>query len=51
MKAGMSRVKKGSYSLPPGMRASGKYIMAIIDEENAVREADEGNNVAWYSIP
>jgi hypothetical protein len=35
-------------ALPDGIRAGGKYLIAVLDAENAVQEADEGNNVIVF---
>jgi hypothetical protein len=37
-----------SAALPDGIRAGGKYVIAVLDAENAVPEADEGNNVIVF---
>jgi hypothetical protein len=44
IKAGASKTKKLSYSLPVDESATGRYGVAVIDAEGAVTESDEGNN-------
>jgi hypothetical protein len=44
IKAGKSRDTSISYSLLTGTSASGKYVIAQIDANNSVVEADESNN-------
>jgi len=52
IKAGASKTKKLSCSLPVGENASGKYIIAVIDAENGVTESNEGNNqIVFGPIP
>ena len=48
LKAGGSKTKKLSYSLPSGGSASGKYVIAVIDADNILTEADESNNRTVY---
>ena len=47
MKTSRGKVKKLSYSFPSGKSASGKYIIAVVDANNTVTEADETNNKAF----
>jgi subtilase family serine protease len=52
IKAGLSKVKKLSVTLPTGSSATGKYVLSVIDSSNIVTEANEGNNnVASGPIP
>ena len=52
LKAGKSKKMSLSYNFPSGVSASGKYIIAVIDADNSVLEANEGdNNVAYGPIP
>ena len=44
MKTGGQKLMSLSYNLPPGSRASGKYVIAVIDTENTVPEENETNN-------
>ena len=44
IKSGKSKNTSISYSLPVGTSATGKYVIAQIDANNAVVEADETNN-------
>ncbi len=44
LKAGAGKMVKWSYNLPVGDQATGKYVIAVIDEEMAVAESDENNN-------
>jgi hypothetical protein len=44
--------KKLSYTLPSGVTASGKYVIAVLDADDAVQETDENDNViAFGPIP
>lgn len=43
--AGATKSKNLSFNLPVGMTASGKYIIAVIDEANVINEIDKKNNV------
>jgi hypothetical protein len=45
VKAGANKTKKLSYSFEVGESASGRYIVAVIDADDAVVEHDETNNV------
>jgi hypothetical protein len=45
LKAGRSKTRKLSYSLPLGESAQGKYVIAWIDATNAVAETNEANNM------
>jgi hypothetical protein len=52
LKSGVSKTKNFSYSFPLSETASGKYIIAVIDVDNTVMEADESNNyVVSEQIP
>jgi len=53
IKANRSKTIKLSYKLklPLGNTASGKYIMAVIDADNTLVEADESDNICAYQIP
>ena len=52
IKAGASKTKKLSYSLPVDESATGRYIIAVIDADNGVAESNEGNNqVVFGPIP
>jgi len=44
VRVGKTKTKTFSYSLPLGETASGKYIIAVIDKDNTVAEANENNN-------
>ena len=44
IKAGKSKNTSISYSLPVGTTATGKYVIAQIDANNVIVEADETNN-------
>ncbi|MEW6584249.1 MAG: M4 family metallopeptidase [Nitrospirota bacterium] len=48
IKKDKSKSKPVSYGLPLGSTASGKYVIAVIDGDNAVAEADENNNYIVY---
>ena len=48
VKVGASKTKKLSYSFDVGVTASGRYIVAVIDADNAVVEHDETNNQVPY---
>jgi hypothetical protein len=37
-----------SFSLPPGVRGSGNWIVAVLDPMADTRELDESNNEALY---
>ena len=52
IKAGESKTKKLNHSLPLGEKASGKYIIAVIDEDHIFPELDGGNNtIVFGPIP
>ena len=46
--AGETRTKRLHVRLPSGRRASGQYVIAVIDAKNEVSEADEENNVIAF---
>lgn len=48
--AGTSITKNLSYSFPYGVSIAGKYIIAVIDADDAVEESDEDNNIAYGLI-
>jgi hypothetical protein len=48
IKADRSKVLKLSYSLPVDQSASGRYIIAVIDKDDIVKEIDEGNNIIVF---
>jgi hypothetical protein len=37
-----------SYNLPYGKTASGKYLIAVLDKKNSIKETDESNNVVVF---
>lgn len=45
---GKAQAKKLAVSLPPGMIASGQFILAVIDDDRTVVESDETNNVLVF---
>ncbi len=45
IRAAMSKAIRLSINLPTGETASGKYVIAIIDPDNTLKELDETNNV------
>jgi hypothetical protein len=52
IKAGGSRKLKLTYRFLPGLRASGKFIIAVIDPPSRVQEGDESNNqIVFGPIP
>ncbi|MFZ3137525.1 MAG: DUF1566 domain-containing protein [Thermodesulfovibrionales bacterium] len=52
LKIGKGKKKSLSYNLPNGITASGKYIIAVIDEDNSIAEENESdNNIAYGPIP
>jgi len=52
IKAGKSKDTSISYSLPAGTSATGKYVIAQIDANNAVLEVDEtNNNISFGPLP
>jgi hypothetical protein len=48
VKAGASKTKTLSYTFEVGESASGRYIVAVIDADDAVVEHDETNNQVPY---
>ena len=48
LKVGKSKKMSLSYSFPPGFSATDKYIIAVIDADNTVMEANEINNSIAY---
>ena len=48
LKVGKSKKKSLSYSFPSGVSATDKYIIAVIDADNTVMEANEINNSIVY---
>ncbi len=47
-----STVVRLSYNLPHGKTASGKYLIAVLDKKNSIKETDESNNfVVFGPIP
>ena len=44
LKSGRSKISSLNHTLPAGIDSSGKYIIAVIDAENSLTEADENNN-------
>ena len=48
VRMGTSKAKMLSYSFPFGETASGKYIIAVIDVDNAVTESNKSNNYAVF---
>ncbi|RPI99159.1 MAG: hypothetical protein EHM36_16435, partial [Deltaproteobacteria bacterium] len=48
IKKGGSKTFKFTYSLPAGANARGKYVVALIDADNAIEELDEQNNDIFY---
>jgi hypothetical protein len=48
LKPGKSKIKQMRYNLPRGLDSSGKYIIAVIDADNAIAEVNEGNNAIVY---
>jgi len=52
IKVGKSKSKTLSYSFPLRETVTGDYIIAVIDADNTVEEADEGNNyIVFGPIP
>jgi hypothetical protein len=53
LKVNASKTIKLTYKLqlPLGNTASGKYVIAVVDADNTVVEADESNNTIAYKIP
>ena len=52
VKAGKSSGMKISFTLPSGVTATNKYIIALIDADNKIIEADKSNNnIAYGPIP
>ena len=48
LKVGKSKSMSLSYSFPSGVSATDKYIIAVIDADNAVTETNESNNSMVY---
>ena len=48
LKVGKSKSISLSYSFPSGVSATDKYIIAVIDADNTVMEANESNNIIIY---
>ncbi len=48
IRTGTSKVMRLSYSLPLGETAAGRYVIAVIDANNAVQELDKGNNLVVF---
>jgi len=48
IKVGKSKSKTLSYSFPLRETVTGDYIIAVIDADNTVEEADEGNNYIMF---
>ena len=48
MKIGKVKNKKLKFKLPLGETATGKYVIAVIDADNAVKELSESNNITVY---
>ncbi|MFZ3137286.1 MAG: CARDB domain-containing protein [Thermodesulfovibrionales bacterium] len=48
LKVGKSKSISLSYSLPSGISATDKYIIAVVDPDNTVMEANESNNIFIY---
>jgi uncharacterized repeat protein (TIGR01451 family) len=49
--AGQSKLIEVKSTLAMGTNASGKFVIAVIDADNAIAEADESNNVLSVRIP
>ena len=48
IKVGRSKALKLSYTLPVGQSALERYIIAVIDEDDLVKEIDETNNIIVF---
>jgi hypothetical protein len=48
VKVGKSTNKAFAYNFKIGNSATGKYVIAVLDSDNKVVEADEGNNSIVY---
>jgi subtilase family serine protease len=48
IKAGQSKAIKLRYSFPLGQIITGKYVIAVIDKYNSVKEVDETNNIIVF---
>jgi hypothetical protein len=48
VKVGKSVNKKLSYTLPPGITGTDKYVIAVIDADNSVDETNEDDNVSVF---
>ena len=44
LKAGASKAIKWTHNLPVNDLATGKYVIAVIDEEMVIGESNENNN-------
>jgi hypothetical protein len=52
LKAGGTVAKKLNHNMELGKTADGKYVIAVLDPDNALLEADErNNNIAYGPIP
>jgi len=51
LKVNGSKTIKLTYKLPLNNTASGKYVIAVVDADNTVVEADESNNTIASEIP
>ena len=48
IKVGRSKALKLSYTLPVPQSALERYIIAVIDEDDLVKEIDETNNIIVF---
>jgi subtilase family serine protease len=48
LKKGASKKITLSVTLPVGVTVSGKYVIAVVDPQNAISESDENNNQIVY---
>jgi subtilase family serine protease len=48
IRTGKGKVIRLSYNFPTGQNATGKYIIAVIDKDNTVKEIDETNNIIVF---
>jgi len=48
IKAAKSKTKTFNYTFPAGDTASGNYVIAVIDSDNTVAEANEDNNAIVF---
>jgi subtilase family serine protease len=44
MKVGKVKNKKLKYKFPLGETATGKYVIAVLDADNSIKETNESNN-------